>query len=113
MRPAIISCILLSVVATVFYFMFSIIVLQPIGALPKGVTFITRRREGTRFIDSADAMCARETGGVSLLCRMMMLNGLLSDGSVLAKFPYSEKLYLVSTGGATYSHLERSSIEAN
>lgn len=80
----------------------TIFVLQPIGAVPEGATLILWRREGTRFIDSADAMCLRVQDGVSLLCRMMILGGIAKGGEAMVRLPYSETLYLLSTGGQTF-----------
>lgn len=63
------------------------------------------RREKTRFIDSADAVCVREMGGVNLLCRAAVLGGIAGqDGrGILLRLPYSETLYLMSTGGMKYN----------
>ncbi len=50
-------------------------VVQPIGAVPEGRTVVIWRLTTMKFIDSADALCERQTAGVNLLCR----------GAVLAK----------------------------
>ena len=48
----------------------TIFVVAPIGALPEGRTVILWRNSAAlNFIDSADAICDRTMGGVSLLCR--------------------------------------------
>jgi len=78
-------------------------VIQPIGALPEGKTLIILRLNKTNFIDSPDAMCQRATGKVSLLGRSMMLSAIMENSVVLLRLPYSEFLYLKSTGGAKYS----------
>lgn len=80
----------------------TVFVIQPIGAIPNGATLVIWRRENTRFIDSADAVCVRETGGVNLLCRAGVLAG-VAKGDLLLKLPYSHTLYLLSTGGNTYA----------
>lgn len=86
------------------YTQLTVFVLQPIGAVPNGATVLLWRRAQTRFIDSADAICARSLGGVSLLCRMSVLAAIPGEGAsgVLLRFPYSETLYLLSTGGIRY-----------
>lgn len=78
-------------------------VVQPIGAIPEGRTLIILRMNKTKFIDSADAMCAREMGGVSLLCRGIMIGAVVNKGTVLFKLPYSEFLFNISTGGKGYN----------
>lgn len=81
----------------------SLFVIQPIGALPEGRTILVFRGEKMKFIDSADAICQREMGGVSLFCRMGVLSG-LSKNTILLRMPYSEKLYLYSTNGNEYNN---------
>jgi hypothetical protein len=61
--------LLLVVAMAVPYFLLTIYVIPPIGALPEGKTIVIWKRAKTNFIDSPDALCAREMGGVSLLCR--------------------------------------------
>jgi hypothetical protein len=81
----------------------TIFVIQPIGALPEGKTLVILRLNKTNFIDSADAMCQRTTGKVSLLGRSMMLSAVIENSVVLFRLPYSDFLYLKSTGGVKYS----------
>ncbi len=84
------------------YFSLTVFVIQPIGALPEGRTLVTKRIGKTRFLDSADSICEREMGGVSLLCRGMMMSKFLKETTVYFRLPYSETLYLWSTGGREY-----------
>ena len=77
-------------------------VVQPIGMLPDGMTVVMLRRGRLQFIDSADAICAREMGGVSLLCRGMALGAVQKNAIILLRLPYSETLYRLSTGGDEY-----------
>src|SRR5262245_34638501 len=88
------ACFIASRAITVF-------VVQPIGAVPEGGTLIIDRRTTTTFMDSADAWCARIVGGVNLLCRAGALAG-IGKGTVYARLPYSNTLYLISTGGVAY-----------
>lgn len=91
-----------AVLAIVIYTQITIFVIQPIGAIPEGKTLVILRLNKTEFIDSADAMCEREMGGVSLLCRMGMMGGVASKSTILMRLPYSESLYEISTGGKRY-----------
>ena len=54
------------------------------------------------FIDSPDAMCARIQGGVSLLCRGLTMAAVANNSTILARLPYMEWLYLLSTEGSRY-----------
>lgn len=87
--------LLLSTQVTVF-------VIQPIGAVPEGRTLIISRLNHGQFIDSADAMCNRIQGGVSLFCRIAVLGAVAENANVYLRLPYSETLYLMSTGGKTF-----------
>lgn len=99
------TVILLSVVAaTVFtYTQLTIFVIQPLGALPEGRTLILWRLTKTKFIDSADSVCKREMGGVNLFCRAAVLDAVAKANSIILRLPYSNTLYLASTGGSRYS----------
>ena len=100
------SIILIGAVVTaaflIAYFSLTLFVIQPIGALPEGRTLVISRLSKTQFIDSADAMCEREMGGVSLLCRSMMIGNVLKSATTILRLPYSETLYFWSTGGRDY-----------
>lgn len=96
---AIISFVILIVIA---YSQLTIFVVQPIGAVPEGRTLVILRLNKTNFIDSADAFCQREMGGVNLLCRAGALGQILDKTKILLRLPYSESLYLVSTNGKKY-----------
>ncbi len=78
-------------------------VVQPIGAVPEGRTVVIWRLTTMKFIDSADAWCERQTAGVNLLCRGAVLAKIANEDVIIARLPYSETLYLWSTGGRTYS----------
>jgi hypothetical protein len=89
-------------VALLFYTQFTVFVVQPIGAIPEGKTLILKRTTRLHFIDSADAVCKRETGSVNLLCRGVVLAAVAKNDMVVGRLPCSETLYLVSTGGVKY-----------
>lgn len=97
---ALIVCVVLAVVA---YTQLTFFVIQPIGAIPEGRTLLILRLNKTEFIDSADAMCERDQRGVSLLCRMAAMAGVVNNSTILLRLPYSEWLYLASTGGKHYN----------
>lgn len=81
---------------------YSIFVVQPIGAIPDGATFVIPRRHNLMFVDSADALCERLVGNVSLICRGAMLGKVLDVDEVLVRLPYQEWLYEYSNGGKRY-----------
>jgi hypothetical protein len=101
-RVILLLALLLVVIGVVCYTQITIFVVQPIGAVPEGRTLIISRLPGTKFIDSADAMCERMQGGVSLLCRGIALGRVSENASVYIRLPYSETLYLLSTDGQRY-----------
>lgn len=82
----------------------TIFVVQPIGAIPEGVTVVMLRMNKSKFIDSADAMCERQLGGVSLLCRGATMAAMAKRGKILFRLPYSDFLYSISTGGSRYAN---------
>lgn len=93
---------ILATMIVVAYTQLTIFVVPPIGAIPEGRTLVISRLNKTQFIDSADAMCERIQGGVNLLCRGMVLGTVAQKSTIYLRLPYSEWLYLVSTGGKTY-----------
>jgi hypothetical protein len=80
----------------------TIFVVQPIGALPEGRTLVITRLNTMNFIDSADAWCDRQQGGVSLFCRAAVLGRVGNQSTILLRMPYSEFLYKISTNGRTF-----------
>lgn len=86
----------------VIYTQITIFIIPPIGALPEGKTVIIARLNKTEFIDSPDGMCERIQGGVSLLCRGMVMGAVIGKSTILLRLPYSSWLYSISTGGKTY-----------
>ena len=95
--------VLLAVGFFAAYHLLTIFVVQPIGAVPEGKTLVILRLNKTNFIDSADGMCDRINGGVSLFCRGVMLAAVVKNSQILFRLPYSEALYLISTGGKQYA----------
>lgn len=97
-----VSLVASAVLAIVIYTQITIFVIQPIGAIPEGKTLIITRLNKTEFIDSADGMCERIQGGVSLFCRIGVMGAVAEKSTVLLRLPYSSWLYNISTGGKTY-----------
>jgi hypothetical protein len=78
--------------------------IQPIGAIPNGVTFIYHSRNPEMpFFSSPDSLCMEMQGSVSLLCRGVALGVVeeLADRIVL-RLPYQRWAYLRSTGGLEF-----------
>ena len=97
-----IALVITAVLIVVIYTQITIFVVPPIGALPEGKTVIITRLNKTEFIDSPDGMCERIQGGVSLLCRGMVMGAVIEKSTILLRLPYSSWLYSISTGGKTY-----------
>jgi hypothetical protein len=91
------------VLLVVFYFVFGFMTIQPIGAIPDGITLLVIRA-GTqlKFFDSPDALCERLNGEVSLLCRGMAMGLIAENATIVLRLPYIDTFYLASTGGVTY-----------
>lgn len=73
-------------------------VIPPIGMLPEGGTAVIWRTGQLRFVDSPDAMCLRNMGGFSLLCRGSAIAAVNADG-ILFRLPYIDALYRYSLDG--------------
>ena len=99
-----IAASLVVIIAIAVYTQITIFAVPPIGAVPEGRTVIMLRLNTTKFIDSADAICERIQGSVNLLCRGMTMVGVVNNTKIIARLPYSEWLYLISTGGKRYDH---------
>lgn len=91
--------------AWAFYACCGLFVIQPIGAMPEGVT-ILYWRAGTSlpFVSSADGILLEQSGSVSLLARAVALGQLaeIVRERKIVNLPYVEGLYLISTGGRKF-----------
>lgn len=96
------SPVLLILFVLIVYTQLSIFVVPPIGAVPEGRTLIITRLKNSAFIDSADSFCERTLGGVSLLCRGIVLGSVARNSKIIVRLPYIDWLYLISTGGRRY-----------
>jgi hypothetical protein len=94
MRRLIVAFAIIAVLGAAAWFGgLRIFVIQPIGAVPEGATLIIIGPPKLAFIDSADAICDRSQGGVSLLCRGAMTAGVLNNSTLLLKLPFWQPLY--------------------
>lgn len=87
--------------SVLFYAFFGFYTIQPIGAIPDGITLLVMRKQSEPFFNSPDATALRVSGGVSILTRLAALSSLPSDRIIL-RLPYFESAYLASTSGHTY-----------
>jgi hypothetical protein len=81
-------------------------VIQPIGAIPNGVTIVYWRAGlNMPFITSADGLLNDSDNKVSILGRGLILANLSEPilKRKIFRFGYSETLYLWSTGGKKYA----------
>jgi hypothetical protein len=101
-RTKLLLLLLFAIIVLAIWSQVTIFVVQPIGAAPEGRTLVMSRLNGTKFIDSADAMCERLQGGVNLLCRGMVIGQVSQNATIYLRLPYSETLYSMSTGGKKY-----------
>ncbi|HUN24399.1 MAG TPA: hypothetical protein PK299_14810 [Anaerolineales bacterium] len=78
--------------------------IQPIGAIPDGVTIIYRGRNSEiPFFSSPDGMCLQMQGSVSLLCRMAALSASVElTDRIILRLPYNHWAYLKSTNGLEF-----------
>lgn len=78
--------------------------IQPIGAIPEGITFVYHSRGSEMpFFSSPDALCIQMQGSVSLLCRASAISAAsdLTD-RIIIRLSYSRWAYLQSTGGIEF-----------
>lgn len=93
---------IIAVIIAILCTQITIFVIQPIGSIPDGKTLVVSRLNKMQFVDSADAMCDRIQGGVSLLCRSMLLGTVARNATIYLRLPYSKWLYDISTGGKEF-----------
>jgi len=102
-----VSFVLFVIILIVLFRVFlGIFVIQPIGAVPEGLTIIYWRFGlNIPFIASVDGLLEDSGTGVSLLGRGIMFAGITKPimEKEIMRIKYSETLYLWSTGGKIYS----------
>jgi hypothetical protein len=85
--------------------MTGLLVVQPIGAVPDGVTiWYWRAGLGLRFIESPDGMSLDRVGYVSLMSRAAALSAVTEavEGRIILRLPYMDWLYGISTDGQRF-----------
>jgi len=78
--------------------------IQPIEALPEGITYIYHSR-GTEipFFSSPEGLCLKTRGGVDIFCRTAALEGSAELAErIFVRLPYNHWAYLRSTGGIEF-----------
>ena len=93
--------LLIIAIAVFVWLTMGLYAIQPIGALPEGVTLVVWRSSNEPFFNSPDAMCLKAQGSVSLLCRGIAVANAPTDRTII-KLPYKEWAYLLSTGGRQF-----------
>jgi hypothetical protein len=102
-RLLIIALVLLLIGAS--YFLTGFVTIQPIGAIPDGIT-IWYFRAGIKlpFITSPDGFSLKTTGQLSLMSRMMAMSSITDSikNRIILRLPYSKFFYSISTGGREF-----------
>lgn len=102
-KKLLLAVLVLIVGAGIFtYTKISIFTVQPIGAIPDGVTLIVWKKDGGPFFNSADAICLKKQGYVNLWCRGLALGNSIDEKDIIYRLPYSEYAYLKSTDGKDF-----------
>lgn len=97
-----VTLVILFIVLTAFTWHFcGVYTIQPMGAMPKGVTAVVWRADDEPFFNSADGLCLKRLGEVSLLCRLAAL-GRAPTSRIILRLPYMEWAYEASTGGRSF-----------
>jgi hypothetical protein len=100
-KGQIIAVVVIAAILAILYTQVGFYTVQPIGALPEGITLLVWRRGSEPFFNSPDGMCLQRIGGVSLFCRMSALEAAPTD-RIIARLGYWEFAYLQSTGGLIF-----------
>jgi hypothetical protein len=89
----------------IFYFSVGFFVIQPIGAIPEGVTIMYFRLGlNVSFITSPDGILIDNDQDVSILGRMIIMGkfGEIVINRKILSLPYSDSMYLISTRGKQF-----------
>lgn len=105
-RGCLVSLIAVFILSAAVWFLVrpGVFTVQPIGAIPEGVTIIYYSR-GPRMplFSSPDGMCLEIQRSVTLLCRMAAFSAVeeIAD-RIVVRLPYNDMAYLISTSGARF-----------
>ena len=69
-----------------------IFVVPPMPGYPDGAVLLVRASGAFNIVDSPDAVCERENGDATLMCRDAVVS-VIARSAVLARLPYWETLY--------------------
>ena len=87
------------------YFFTGFFVVQPIGAIPEGVTIWYFRNDiNLPFISSPDGIMLEKEGHVNLLGRAIILSSVMDslEGKRICNLPYQKWMYKISTKGQEF-----------
>ncbi len=91
-----------SVILIAIYLNVGFYSIQPIGALPEGVTAIVWRQGKEPFFNSPDAMCLLASNSVSLMCRIVAMGAAPRD-RIIVRLSYKAWAYSLSVDGKEFS----------
>lgn len=97
--------LLLASIMTFIYFFTGFFVIQPIGAVPEGVTIWYFRKDiNLPFISSPDGIMLEKEGHVNLLGRAIVLSSVMTSlkGKRICNLPYQKWMYRISTKGQEF-----------
>lgn len=105
MRALILALVVGLMVAIVLFATTGLFVVQPIGAIPEGVTvWYWRYDTNLPFVSSPDGLSIEATGGVSLFSRSAALSQAMDviGDKIIARLPYVHGLYRITTDGREF-----------
>lgn len=88
----------------IVYTQITLLVVPPNGRIPDGIIAVTLRPSAMNFVDSPDGVCQRRIAAEmsemeNKLCPFSVVLAVTNYDHILFRVPYSEWLYLISTGG--------------
>lgn len=104
-KKPLVVLIVIGIVLLLVFFTTGFFVIQPIGAIPEGITiWYFRAGLNLGFIESADGILLEETGEVSLFSRAAVMGNVveLIEDRIIVRLPYLKFLYKISTGGVEF-----------
>ncbi len=104
-KGMLITILSLTTIGVLFRLFCGVFVIQPIGAIPDGLTIIYWRGNiNLPFVTSADGILDKSGEGVSILGRGLLIAKLVEPikEREIYRFGYSETMYLWSTNGKQY-----------
>lgn len=97
--------LLVAAIMAFIYFFTGFFVVQPIGAIPEGVTIWYFRKDiNLPFISSPDGIMLEKEGHVNLLGRAVVLSSVMNslDEKRICNLPYQKWMYKISTKGQEF-----------